>query len=1055
MTNPHVELELLPYLDGELSAAERVRVEAHLGTCAACREELEALRALQQGLTVTLDAALTPARLSHSAEERIRGVLRESATRPRWWWALRLNWGLAAQAALALLVAFFSLNLWSLIAAPPLVAAQETLVLGQNRLAPGSAAAMRVIVRERSTATPVPGAEVAVSIGKAPGLAREVYRGVTGSDGTATVSFTVPADLEGAAELRVETHSPAGSEISVHPITVARAYRVLLMPDKPAYRPGQSVRLRALVLDAVTLRPVVGTSVIFSLQDTQRRVIASAEQRSSDMGIAFTELQLPETVLTGIVTLRAVVGGTVAERAIFVDIYTLPAFRVTLTTEQSYYLPGARVTGLVEATTFYGEALGGAQVTLRGFTRNPRSLVAESAGTLDAEGRFRFDLALPATYGATALEAPVFLDIEAAVTNAAGQQEGLTHNVPVAAESLLIRAVPESGQLKPGVENALYILVAYPDGTPAPASLQAVFPGGSIKVETDSYGLTVLHFTPQAELTRVDLAAQDAFGRMGQRRFDLAADATAPVLLLRAERAVYQVGETLRLETLAAGVAEGTPVYLDVLRANQTVAALSAPVQDGRAVFALDLDVALLGSLQLHAYVLPAAGAQVEDTRWVVVEFPQQFTVTATPDREVYAPGERARVAIQTTLAGTPIPAALGISLVDESVYALDTRGPDFARLEVVLAQELAARTGDAAVVSRAQDVAARAAWASAPKATYSLEARRALLPVAMTPAQGWSQGLALALVMLPVFLLIIVICELSVPGETILEGAWQRVRLSLLVLMLTAPLWGAALAGGLWLLAQLVGVAGLFLVGVPVLGLLVVLAIHSWRRRDAHMQAVLGIVGAYLLLLLVLALLLARGGTLSAWWIAGIVALFLLLVTGVALLGQGLLLTGRRGAGWATIALALLLIPLVMYLAFLPSFDSPLTHTLRDPALYAGPLGWFTGCAVKQASPTPEVVKEVQVAPAPTQVMTEEAPSGISMTSTPTSPEPFPLRQVFPETLYWNPNALTDADGQFAFEVTLTDQSAAWRGTVLASTLDGAIGAATFELRATSEQPK
>lgn len=1052
MTNPHVELELLPFLDGELSAAECVRVEAHLGTCAACREELEALRTLRQGLAVTFDEALTPARLPRGAEERIRSVLRKRATRPRWWWMLRLNWGLAAQAALVLLVAFFSLNLWPLISVPSPVVAQETLVLGQNRLAPGSAAAMRVIVRERSTATPVPGAEVAVSIGKAPGLAREVYRGVTGTDGTATVAFTVPTDLEGAAELRVETRSPAGSKVSVHPITVARAYRVLLMPDKPAYRPGQHVRLRALVLDAVMLRPVTGTSVTFSLQEIQGRVIASDEQRSSDMGIAFTELWLPETASTGIMTLRATVGDTVAERAISVDTYTLPAFRIAITTAQSYYLPGARVTGLVEATTFSGETLGGGQVTLRGYTRDPRGLVAESAGTLDAEGRFSFDLALPATYGATALEAPVFLDIEAVVMNAAGQHEGLTHNVPVAAESLLIRVVPESGQLKPGVENALYILVAYPDGTPAPAILQAVFPEGSIKVETDSYGLMVLRFTPQAGMTRVDLAAQDAFGRMGQRRFDLTADATAPVLLLRAERAVYRVGETLRLETLAAGVAEGTPVYLDVLRANQTVAALSAPVHDGRAAFALDLDAALLGSLQLHAYVLPAAGAQVEDTRWVVVEFPQQLAVTATPDREAYAPGERARVAIQTTLAGTPAPAALGISLVDESVYALDTRGPDFARLEVVLAQELATRTGDTAVVSRAQDVAARAAWASAPKATYSLEARQALLPVAMTPAQGWSQGLALALVMLPVLLLIIVIREFSAPGGTILEGAWRRVRLSLLVLMLTAPLWGAVLAGGLWLLAQLVGAWGLFLIGVPVLSLLVVLAVHSWRRRDACMQAVLGIVAAYLLLLLVLALLLARGGTLSTWWIAGIVALFLLLVTGVALLGQGLLLVGQRRAGRAAIALALLLVPLVMYLAFLPGFDSPLTHTLSDPTLYAGPLGWFTGCAAKQPSPTMEVVKEVQVVPAPTQVMTEEAPSGISVISTPTSPEPFPLRQVFPETLYWNPNALTDADGQFAFEVTLTDQSAAWRGTVLASTLDGAIGATTFELRATSE---
>ncbi|MBN1919789.1 MAG: zf-HC2 domain-containing protein [Anaerolineae bacterium] len=1048
MSNAHVEFDLLPYLDGELSAAECARVEAHLATCPVCREELETLRVLRQGLASTFDAALASVHLPHHAEARIRDALRERAARPRWWWSLRLNWGLAAQAALALLVVFFSLNLWPWLSAPPPVIAQETLVLGQNRLAPGSAAALRVVVRERATATPVAGAEVAVSIGKAPGLAREVYRGMTGADGTAAVAFTVPADLEGAAELRIETHSDVGSEVLVRPITVVRAYRVLLMPDKPAYRPGQSVLLRALVLDTVTLRPVSGVSVNFWLQEAQGQIWASDECSSSDMGIAFTELFLPETAATGRGILRAVVGDTTAERAIFVDTYTLPAFRLTIMPEHSYYLSGARVTGAVEAVTFYGEALAGARVVLRGYIRNPRQLVAESIGTLDAAGRFSFDLALPSDYGVTALEAPVLFDIEAEVTNAAGQRAGLQHSVPVAAQSLLIRAVPESGQIKPGVENALYVLIAYPDGTPAPAILQAALPDGVLEVETDPYGLTVLRLVPAVGLTRVELVAQDAFGRTGRRLFDFAVDTAAPVLLLRAEQAVYQVGETLLLETLAADVAEGSPVYLDVLRANQTVAALSAAVKDGRATFALDPDAALLGSLQLHAYVLSEAGAMVEDTRWVVIESPQRLAVNVSPDREVYAPGNRAQVAIQTTLEGRPTSAVLGISLVDESVYALDTRGTDFARLEAYLARELVTQTVAATAVSSAQDVAARAAWANAPKATYSLEARQALAPVMTIPGSGWVKGLALALLILPTLFIIIVIRGLTAPGQAILGGVWRRVRSSLLILMLTAPLWGAMLAGGLWLLARWVGAWGLLLLSVPAFSLLVVLAIHSWRRRDARLQAALGIVVTYLLLLLVLALILARGGVLSGWWIAGIVTLFLLLVIGMALLGQGLLLNGYPGAGWSTTALALLLIPLVMYLTFIPELASPLTTTLGDSTFYAGPLGWLTGCA---ASPTMEV-KEVEVVPAPTQSMTEEALPGILATPTPVASEPFPLRQVFPETLYWNPNALTDENGQFSLEITLPDQLAAWRGIVLASTYAGDIGTATFELRATVE---
>jgi hypothetical protein len=43
--NTHLDLELISaFLDGEVSQAERARVEAHLETCEACHKELESLR---------------------------------------------------------------------------------------------------------------------------------------------------------------------------------------------------------------------------------------------------------------------------------------------------------------------------------------------------------------------------------------------------------------------------------------------------------------------------------------------------------------------------------------------------------------------------------------------------------------------------------------------------------------------------------------------------------------------------------------------------------------------------------------------------------------------------------------------------------------------------------------------------------------------------------------------------------------------------------------------------------------------------------------------------
>ncbi len=57
-------------------------------------------------------------------------------------------------------------------------------------------------------------------------------------------------------------------------------------------------------------------------------------------------------------------------------------------------------------------------------------------------------------------------------------------------------------------------------------------------------------------------------------------------------------------------------------------------------------------------------------------------------------------------------------------------------------------------------------------------------------------------------------------------------------------------------------------------------------------------------------------------------------------------------------------------------------------------------------------------------------------------------LRQYFPETLYWNPEALTDENGRLRLEVPLADSITTWRLTVLASTQRGELGATTYPIR-------
>jgi|SRR5208282_1194707 len=111
----HPETEIVPYLRGELSAAERARVEAHLQGCADCRESAQASAAILSDLARAVDDVREPDWADYRAElkRKLRAVqASRGQVRGRWWADLQLpvfRWpsmamGAAAVAALAIAI---------------------------------------------------------------------------------------------------------------------------------------------------------------------------------------------------------------------------------------------------------------------------------------------------------------------------------------------------------------------------------------------------------------------------------------------------------------------------------------------------------------------------------------------------------------------------------------------------------------------------------------------------------------------------------------------------------------------------------------------------------------------------------------------------------------------------------------------------------------------------------------------------------------------------------------------------------------------------------------
>ena len=108
MTRGHVTESLSAYLDEQVSAAERERIEAHLRGCDACRTHLESLRhsvALVRGA----DPVPAPAGFQAAVRSKVAASApgRTAPRVPR----LHLSWKTAGAMAAVLLIGIFSVNL--------------------------------------------------------------------------------------------------------------------------------------------------------------------------------------------------------------------------------------------------------------------------------------------------------------------------------------------------------------------------------------------------------------------------------------------------------------------------------------------------------------------------------------------------------------------------------------------------------------------------------------------------------------------------------------------------------------------------------------------------------------------------------------------------------------------------------------------------------------------------------------------------------------------------------------------------------------------------------
>jgi 5-hydroxyisourate hydrolase-like protein (transthyretin family) len=977
-------------------------------------------------------------------------VTTPSVRAARYWFAGAL------QLLIALAVAVGFVALWWVDTLPQRVDEQQTIVLGPTRFAPDSDGAVRVVVQDLAAGRPIAGAHVQVSLKPATGRAISLYEGETDASGSLPVSFHLPADAPAEATLVVETESRAGNDRVEQPVTIEREYRLLLTTDKPLYQPGQTIHIRALALSTFDLTPARGAPINFLVEDARGNKVFRQSVTASDYGIAAADFTLADMVNQGNYRISAAIGEAESEKTVEVRPYVLPKFAVNVTTDRTFYLPAQRVEGVVQADYFFGKPVSQGQVHVVGSVWDvERTVMVDVQGQTDENGTYEFRFVMPEYFAGSGLESgQAQFALEVTVIDQTDHAEQTSTVLPIAAQPLVVEAVPESGVLKPGVENVVYILTSYPDGRPAPTHLQIRVDGGEpTELKAGEFGLAEFAFTPQSGYPhRLDIFAQDEAGWTVQRQISFETEYGSDSVLLRADRAAYVVGETMNLVALTP--VEYGDIYLDIVRAGQTLSTRSARVSDGKAEFAVDVTPDLYGTLELHAYKVLLDGTIVRDTRLVVVDAPNDLAIAITPDRETYLPGENATIDFQVGAHdNTPVQAALGVAIVDESVFALQQQDPGFAKLYFLLEQDLLepryqikAFEPPTAIeeepIREAQDTAARATWAGAPLLVANpINSRPEKLgAIQAAQASGLAhigQVSAIGMSLTPLALWAVVIAALWRSG--VVRQALGR----------TAAAIGILLIGGSILACMLMSASFFYeaeRVLIPLASALglgaLVLLVYAWARRDtaAQLLALLTLAWGALFFLMVRAS--EQGGEPSEGLIPLVFLAYLLIPGAYLFFGQGRWLQARRFSGALSTGMgAFSALPALVILVTLISL--------------------ITGCAA--ATPTlgreafaVEVTREVEVRgavaveataapPMEEAAETDKQTGGQAEQSVREAPR---LRQWFPETLYWAPEIVTDGNGFASLQVPMADSITTWRLTALASTQDGRLGFTTRGLR-------
>ena len=487
--------------------------------------------------------------------------------------------------------------------------------------------------------------------------------------GSRSVPLVVPPEAVGLYALRVSGGGTRGGSFEDSARVQVQAAPVILFleTDKPIYKPGQELRIRALRM-STDLKPIPGP-VTVEAQDAKGIKVYKREVEADEFGMASASLPLSTEPNLGVWKLTALSGGQYIELDVRVEEYVLPKYEIAVNLPQDWILVDDAVTGTVSAEYSFGKPVRG-EVEVTAY-RYVGEWEEYAAFTKEIDGSTTFELPAPRyVAGSPSAGGQGNLQLNFTVREqGTGYVEQTSRLLTVADSPVNLQLIPASSWFSPGLPLSMLLVAETPGNEPVDADTsirvdyygqdlehidsetqRAETTGGRALVElsppSDAVAMTV---TANTDRDHAQLALQASYSPSGNF---IHLEQTGEPLLEVGGQATFRVHST----------SEARNFYYEVLSRGRVV--FSSMSRTPQIAFALTPEMAPSARLVVYQ-ILPNNEVAADYLPFdVTAGYPMQ--VSAGFSVEEARPGDSVDI-----LVNTEGPARVGLTAVDRSVFIL------------------------------------------------------------------------------------------------------------------------------------------------------------------------------------------------------------------------------------------------------------------------------------------------------------------------------------------------------------------------------------------------